>query len=216
MPTNSHFVPRAENLHAVTSLSPFNLEEWLASNADRLLPPIGNETIFKGNDTFIVMTVSGPNLRKDHHYNETEELFFQLRGDVHISLMTEEGRQQAHVREGDMLLLPPRTPHLPMRKGESVGLVIEKHRQPGERDGFLYFCESCDYLLYEEYLFLEDIVRQLPMVSRNFFGSVERRTCDRCGAVMDPPDDWEQTVTDRAVDNPYRDDHRRSVTGRSW
>ena len=51
-----------------------------------MIPPISNETIFKGNDTFIVMVSSGPNTRKDYHYNESEELFLQLEGDIEIGL----------------------------------------------------------------------------------------------------------------------------------
>jgi 3-hydroxyanthranilate 3,4-dioxygenase len=31
------------------------------------------------------MVVAGPNARKDYHYNETEELFYQLEGSIKLS-----------------------------------------------------------------------------------------------------------------------------------
>ncbi|NIR52246.1 3-hydroxyanthranilate 3,4-dioxygenase, partial [candidate division KSB1 bacterium] len=67
-------------------MQPFNLMGWVEKNKDRLMPPVANETIFKGNDNFIVMVSGGPNSRKDYHYNESEELFLQLKGDIKIKL----------------------------------------------------------------------------------------------------------------------------------
>lgn len=214
--TNAIPMPRANNYRSVAPLESFALDEWLTTNADRFLPPISNETMFKGNDNFIVMASGGPNLRKDFHYNESEELFLQLRGTIQIKLMLDDGIHVAEVHEGDLFLVPPKVIHSPIRPANTLGVVIEKHREIGERDGFMYFCEACNHTLYAEYFFLEDIVSQVPMVTRSFFESIERRTCSRCGTVMDPPDDWADAVAARAVDNPYRDDPTGANRGRSW
>jgi hypothetical protein len=89
--------------------------------------------------------------------------------------------------EGEIFLLPPRVPHSPQRKANTVGLVIERYRRPQERDGFLWFCENCGNKLYEEYFELTDIVKQLPVVMQTLYGSQLLRTCQRCGTVMEPP-----------------------------
>ena len=38
---------------------------------------------------YIVMIVAGPNARKDYHYNETEELFYQVEGDMVVKTQQE-------------------------------------------------------------------------------------------------------------------------------
>lgn len=197
-------------------LQPFNLMAWIEQNKHRLIPPVANETIYKGNDNFIVMVSGGPNSRKDFHYNESEELFLQLRGDIKIKLYHEGKHSEVAVREGDMLLIPPKVPHSPQRFAHTLGLIIEKHRVKGERDGFLYFCERCGNLLYEEYFFLEDIVKQFPMVMRNFYGSQGHRTCKRCGHLMDLPPNWDQSIAVRARENEYAEDPFAEVRGKSW
>ena len=50
-----------------------------------------------------------------------------------------------------------------------------------------WYCERCDNLLYEEFFPLTDIETQFPPVFERFFGSLERRTCKRCGTIMTPP-----------------------------
>lgn len=197
-------------------LVPFNLMTWIEENKHRLIPPVANETIYKGNENFIVMVSGGPNSRKDYHYNESEELFLQLHGDIKIKLYHEGQHSEVTVREGDMLLIPPKVPHSPQRFANTLGLIIEKHRVKGEKDGFMYFCEPCGNLLYEEYFFLEDIVKQFPMVMRNFYGSAERRTCKRCGHVMDLPPNWDQSIAVRAQDNEYAENPFAEVRGKSW
>ena len=64
-------------------LDVFSLMGWVEENKEHLQPPIANETIFKGNDNFIVMVSGGPNTRKDFHYNESEELFSSTQRDQH-------------------------------------------------------------------------------------------------------------------------------------
>ena len=70
---------------------------------------------------------------------------------------------------------------------DSVGLVIERRRRPGELDGLQWYCERCEHLLYQDFFALTDIEKQFPPVFNRFFGSLSLRTCKHCHAVMEPP-----------------------------
>lgn len=166
---------------------PFNLKKWIDENRHLLKPPVGNQQVYKGNDDFIVMVVGGPNARKDFHYNEGEELFYQLEGTINLRIINDGKVENIPLTEGDMFLLPPRTPHLPQRPANTIGLVIERYRKPDEKDGFLWFCEHCNHKLYEEFVEVKDIVKQLPEVMNRFYRSKELCTCQKCGTVMDAP-----------------------------
>ena len=166
---------------------PFNFKKWIDENRHLLKPPVGNQQVYKGNDDYIVMVVGGPNARKDYHYNESEELFLQMEGDITLKIMEDGKPVDIHINEGDMFLLPPKVPHSPQRPANTVGMVIERYRTPEEKDGFLWFCENCGNKLYEEYFDMTDIVNQLPKVMEKFYSSRELRTCDKCGTVMEPP-----------------------------
>lgn len=166
---------------------PFNFKKWIEDNRHLLKPPVGNQQVYKGNDDFIIMVVGGPNARKDYHYNEGEEFFYQLEGDINLKII-EDGKQVTiPIKEGEIFLLPGKVPHCPQRPANTVGLVIERYRKPGEKDGFLWFCENCDNKLYEEYVEVTDIVKQLPIVMEKFYSDKELRTCKKCGTVMEPP-----------------------------
>ncbi|MCS6966996.1 MAG: 3-hydroxyanthranilate 3,4-dioxygenase [Cytophagales bacterium] len=166
---------------------PFNLKQWIEEHRHLLKPPVGNQQIYTDNQDYIVMVVGGPNARKDFHYNEGEELFYQLEGDMNLRVIQEGNIVDIPIREGEMFLLPPRVPHCPQRKANTVGLVIERYRRSGEKDGFLWFCEQCGNLLYEEYFHLTDIVAQLPPLMNKFYSSPELCTCKKCGTVMQRP-----------------------------
>jgi 3-hydroxyanthranilate 3,4-dioxygenase len=72
------------------------------------------------------MVVAGPNARKDFHYNETEELFYQLEGS--ITIITQGWRTQClELHAGDMYLHPAKVPILSAEG--SIGLVIERKGQ---------------------------------------------------------------------------------------
>jgi len=166
---------------------PFNLKAWIEENRHLLKPPVGNAEVYKNAGDFIVMIVGGPNSRKDFHYNETEELFYQLEGDIVVRIQEDDKIVDIEIKEGDMFLLPARTPHSPQRKANTVGLVIEKVRLGTEIDGFMWFCEQCDHKLYEEFAKVTDIVAQLPPIMNRFYTSEENRTCKKCGAIMQVP-----------------------------
>jgi 3-hydroxyanthranilate 3,4-dioxygenase len=168
------------------SLTAFNFQQWIDEHRHLLKPPVCNRQVFEDND-FIVMVVGGPNSRKDYHYDEGPEFFYQLEGDMLLKTV-QDGRQvDIPIREGEILLLPPKVPHSPQRFSDTIGLVIERKRLPEELDGFMWFCDKCNHKLYEEYLYVSDIVGQLPPVFHRFYGSEENRTCGNCGAIMPPP-----------------------------
>ena len=166
--------------------APFNLKKWIDEHRDLLKPPVGNHCIYKDAENFIVMVVGGPNARKDYHYNESEELYYQIEGDIVVKIIDEGVPRDIHINEGDIFLLPPKTPHSPQRGLNTVGLVVEKVREK-EEDGFLWYCEKCGNKLYEEYLHVSDIVKQLPPVMEGFYSDDQKRTCVKCGSVMTTP-----------------------------
>jgi len=166
---------------------PFSFKTWIDENRHLLKPPVGNQQVYKGNEDYIVMVVGGPNARKDYHYNETEEFFYQIEGDITLKIMEDGQPVDIPIKEGDIFLLPPKVPHSPQRPENTVGLVMELYRKHGEKDGFMWFCENCGDKLYEEYFPLEDIVTQLPPIMNRFYESEENRKCDNCGTVMEPP-----------------------------
>jgi 3-hydroxyanthranilate 3,4-dioxygenase len=166
---------------------PFNLLKWIDDNRHLLKPPVGNRNIYHDAGDFIVMVVGGPNSRKDFHYNESEELFYQLKGDVAVRIQDEGKIVSIPIKEGDIFLLPGKTPHSPQRGPDTVGLVIEKKRTAQEMDGFMWFCENCGEKLHEEYLNVSDIVSQLPPLMAAFYSNKQLNTCSKCGTVMQPP-----------------------------
>lgn len=165
---------------------PFNLKKWVDDNRQFLKPPVGNKQVYFENEDYIVMVVGGPNGRKDYHFEDGEELFYQLEGDITLKIINKDGTpQDIQIREGDMFLLPPRIPHSPQRPANTIGLVIERYRKEGEVDKLMWFCENCNNKLHEATFEMTDIVKQLPPVMNHFMNSEELRTCKKCGTVME-------------------------------
>ena len=87
-------------------LKPFNLSQWIEDNRHLLKPPVGNKNLYVESDDYIVMIVAGPNARKDYHYNETEELFYQLEGNIKVVIQEGGERKEMELKAGDMYLNP--------------------------------------------------------------------------------------------------------------
>lgn len=163
---------------------PFNLRQWIDENRDLLKPPVGNKNLYKDAGDYIVMIVGGPNARKDYHFNETEELFYQLEGDILVKIQEEGKAVEIPIKEGEMFLLPAKVPHSPIRSAGSVGLVIERKRQQENTDGLLWFCDQCNNKLHETYFHLSNIELDFLPRFKEFYQSDEMRSCDKCGTVM--------------------------------
>lgn len=165
---------------------PFNLNKWIEDNRHLLKPPVGNKNLYVDADDYIVMIVAGPNARKDYHYNETEELFYQLEGNIQAIIQEDGERKVMELGPGDMYLHPAKVPHSPVRSEGSLGLVIERKRAgQGYTDGLLWFCDNCNNKLYETYFELNDIEKDFLPHFKTFYNSEDLRTCDQCGTVME-------------------------------
>lgn len=164
---------------------PFNLKQWISDNRDLLKPPVGNKNLYADAGDYIVMIVGGPNARKDYHYNETEELFYQLEGDIKVTIQEDGKAVEIPIKEGEMFLLPAGVPHQPARPEKSVGLVIECKRDGNVNDGLMWFCENCNNKLKEYKFHLTNIETDFLPRFKEFYGSKEARTCSKCGTVME-------------------------------
>lgn len=164
---------------------PFNLDQWIKDNRDLLKPPVGNKNLYKESGDYIVMIVGGPNARKDYHYNETEELFYQLEGQIQVHIQENGEKKTMELGPGDMYLHPAKVPHSPVRFENSIGLVIERKRNHLDiKDGLLWFCDNCNHKLHEVYFPLNDIEKDFLKHFKNFYSDKSLRTCDNCGTVM--------------------------------
>ena len=164
---------------------PFNLQKWIEDNRDLLKPPVGNKNLYADAGDYIVMIVGGPNARKDYHFNDTEELFYQLEGDILVKIQENGQSVDVPIKAGEMFLLPGKIPHSPIRPANSVGLVIERKREPSHQDGLMWFCENCNNKLHDTYFPLTNIEKDFLPRFKEFYGSEELRTCNNCGTVME-------------------------------
>tara|TARA_Y100000739_G_scaffold225173_1_gene230712 strand:+ start:23 stop:529 length:507 start_codon:yes stop_codon:yes gene_type:complete len=167
-------------------LPPIDFKEWIDSNRDLLKPPVCNKVVYEDTE-FIIMVVGGPNTRKDFHVDEGEEFFFQIEGDMVLNIFKNNKIENIKIKEGNIFLLPPKVPHSPQRFENTVGLVIERKRRDNELDGFQWYCDSCNHLLYEKFFKLENIETQLPVIFEKFWSNDEARTCNNCKEYLEKP-----------------------------
>lgn len=169
-----------------------NLMQWIEENKHDLKPPVSNKQLFTGAQDVIVFVSGGPNTRNDFHVNPTEELFYQIKGDIAVRVRPLDGSppHDVVVREGELFLLPRWVPHRPQRPADTIGLIIEfprgtdEHGQP-QKDGLRWYCAKCDTLVHEARWVLKKIDEDLKIIMEEFWGSPEdRRTCPRCGTVI--------------------------------
>ena len=154
-----------------TLISFTNLPIWLESIRKDLQPPVGNKLLW-GLGHHKVMLVGGPNARRDYHIERGEELFFQLEGDMVLEVMEKGLQRNIPIRQGEIFRLPADIPHSPQRKENTVGLVLERERIPGEIDALRWYTpDGTGRILYEEIFFCTDLGQQLKPVIQRFNAS---------------------------------------------
>jgi 3-hydroxyanthranilate 3,4-dioxygenase len=163
-------------------MGPIDLRAFIEAHAELLKPPVGNARVFADGD-FIMMIVGGPNRRCDFHVDPGDELFFQIRGDIVVRVVDDQGMRDVPIAEGEMFLVPGGVPHSPQRPADTVGLVVERRRQPGEEDELRWYCDACGAIVHRACMVLTDITTQIKDAIEAWESDASVRTCDACGTV---------------------------------
>lgn len=165
---------------------PFGLQSWIDEHLPLALGAIGNKEVFKGSD-FIFQIIKGPNARNDFHIDPWDEIFYQLHGHIFLHVIENSREKRIRIGEGELFLLPKHVYHSPRRPPGSIGLVIERPRQPGELDGMAWFCPSCSNKLHQVNFWCDDIEKGLREVINAFNADTQLRTCKQCGTELPDP-----------------------------
>lgn len=163
--------------------APFHLQSWIEEHRHLLKPPVGNALLY--NNEYMVMVVGGPNQRSDFHVNPSEELFYQVEGDIALRVMEDGTVRDIPIRQGEIFVLPANIPHSPQRPAHTVGLVIEQRRAEGKDDHMRWYCKKCGAVLHDAEFHAVDLAKQLKPIIEEFKASASLRTCKSCNAVME-------------------------------
>ena len=160
---------------------PFQIQQWISDNGDKLKPPVGGETLWKDSNLMITV-VGGPNKRTDYHIDAFEEFFYQIKGDMVLRIQEDGKARDVEIKEGDVFLLPAYVPHAPMRPAGTVGMIAEIKRQKDDPlDGFAWFCEKCDHQIFRKDAHIEVLERDMPPIFEAFYADPANQVCDSCG-----------------------------------
>ena len=174
----------------------------LEENSHLLKPPINNYCVYNQDvtvmvrsmfvpsvkplrDSSVLQIVGGPNARSDYHINETAEWFYQYKGSMLLKVVDEGDFRDIPIREGEMFLLPPNTPHNPVRFADTVGIVLEQPRPTESKDKLRWYCQNCGEIVNEEAFHCTDLGSQIKEAVNAFKASDEKRKCKNCGVLAD-------------------------------
>src|SRR5207245_588594 len=178
---------KANTLGAMTTVeSPINLEKWIEENRDKFKPPVSNRYLYDGRD-FFVMVIKGPNARNDFHLVDSEEYFYQLKGDIKVRVREGDRIVDHIVREGETFFIPPNVPNSPQRPPDTTGVVVERRRPPGEKEHVIFECENARRLVEDIHFDCADIVEHFSQAMLDFWNDDARRTCKKCGEKVEKP-----------------------------
>ncbi|UJR25981.1 hypothetical protein I4U23_007329 [Adineta vaga] len=183
-----------------TSIQKLNVHKWIDENEKDFLPPVCNKLMH--NDQLTIMFVGGPNVRKDYHLEEGEELFYQLKGDMCLKVVEQNQQRDVIIKEGEIFLLPANIPHSPNRFENTVGFVMERRRDDKELDCLRYYQDQSTNRLFERWFHTTDLGIQLKPVIKEFFSSDEYRTGKpkADSYLQDPPVKNNEKIK---LDNPF-------------
>jgi 3-hydroxyanthranilate 3,4-dioxygenase len=166
--------------------SPINLHRWVEENRHLFKPPVANKYLYEGRD-FFVMAIAGPNARNDFHLVDSEEYFYQVKGDIKVRCREGDKIIDHIVREGETFFIPPNVPHSPQRPPNTLGVVVERTRPAGETEHILFYCDGCSRLVRDIEFDCKDIVEHFSQTMESFWKDDANRTCKHCGKKVDKP-----------------------------
>ena len=165
----------------MSRMAAFNLHAWIDQNRHLLKPPVGNAMLY--NENFMVMVVGGPNQRADFHVNPTQELFYQVEGDIVLKVIEDGKPRDVPIKQGELFLLPSGIPHSPQRPANTIGLVVEHIREQAHDDHLRWYCSKCGSVVYDSEFHCVDLGKQLKPVIEAYNADEKLRTCKKCGTV---------------------------------
>jgi len=163
---------------------PVDVRAWISSHRDLIDRGAAGPLI--GGGELKVVLVAGRGPRRDYHVNSVAELFYQLDGDIVVTVREGADVHDVVVRTGELWLAPAALPHSPQRPVGTIGLVVERARDPGTSEAFRWFCEACGTVVFEIVDALVDPIA-LRSATAEFYASVTARTCRSCGEVFRAP-----------------------------
>ena len=89
------------------------------------------------------------------------------------------------IREGELFLLPPNTPHNPIRFADTVGVVLEQPRPEDSFDRLRWYCQSCSEMVHEASFHCTDLGSQIALHVKAFAANEKLRKCKSCGEICD-------------------------------
>jgi 3-hydroxyanthranilate 3,4-dioxygenase len=168
------------------ALPPINLTKWVEANKHLMKPPVSNKYLYDGED-FFVMLINGPNARNDFHQTSSEEFFHQLQGDIVVRIVEDGKIKDVPVRQGETFFIPGNVPHSPTRPPNTLGLVVERRRPPGELEHLQFYCDNCHALVEDIEFDCKDIVVHFKQAMEDFWADPKRSTCRNCGTRVTKP-----------------------------
>jgi len=180
-------ISSAERIGTSSVQPPLNLNAWIEENRHLFKPPVSNRYVYDGRD-FFVMIIMGPNARNDFHQVDSEEFFYQLKGDIKVRIRQADRIVDHLVRQGETFFIPPNVPHAPVRPPDTLGMVVERRRPAGEREHVIFYCDHCEALVEDIHFDCADIVQAFSQAMLDFWADDERRTCKNCGHKVQKPE----------------------------
>jgi len=84
-----------------------------------------------------------------------------------------------------MFLLPPNTPHNPVRFADTVGIVLEQPRPADSKDTLRWYCQNCGEIVHEASFHCTDLGTQIKEAVNGFKDDEEKRKCKNCGDLAE-------------------------------
>lgn len=133
------------------------------------------------------MVVGGPNARTDYHINTTPEFFYQYKGSMLLKTIDTSTEPHSFVdipiHENSLFLLPPNTPHNPVRFANTVGVVLEQPRPADSVDVLRWYCKNCRHIVHEASFHCTDLGTQVKQGVLAFEKDEEAKLCKNCGTL---------------------------------
>ncbi len=165
-------------------LPPIDIRKWAEEHRHELKPPVSNKYLYDGED-FFVMVIGGPNARNDFHVTNSEEYFYQLQGDIVVRIIEDGKIKDVVIREGETFFIPGNVPHSPTRPPNTIGVVVERRRPPGEMEHLQFYCEQCHELVHDLEFDCADIVNHFSRAMKEFWADEQLSTCKNCGTRVE-------------------------------